>query len=164
MIFFNYHIESVWDSVAKIRDGIEPSLEGFGRKMTDAAVMTASELVENAIRYGDSKKGINFEITADERRIQISVSNTIGYLQDYKELKYLIEKINTSDNMHTVFVDRLRTIMEQGNSFMKTQLGLIRIANEGEFELSYKLENELLTVTAKNSKIAENKPKESEHG
>ncbi len=153
MISFSYHIEPVWGSLDRIRDGIESSLECFGRKLTDASVMAASELLENAIKYGcpgDKKTGIEFTIIADDHQIRITVSNRIRTVQDYEELKRHIDKISLSDNPDTLFVERLWTLMDvrEEDNFAKTRLGLIRIANEGGFELTCKLENNFLTITA----------------
>ncbi len=148
MISLICHIEPVWDSLERIISETESSLDKFGRDLTDASVMAATELVENAIKYGDNKTVIEFAITVDDHRILINVSNTIRTPQDYEDVKYYIDKIMASDNLHTLFADRLLKVAKSDDKQMRTRLGLIRIAYEGCFKMTYNLKDDFLTITA----------------
>ncbi|MCP4350716.1 MAG: hypothetical protein GY795_35050 [Desulfobacterales bacterium] len=149
MISVSCHIKPVWDSLEQIINKTESSLENLGSELSDASIMAATELVENAIKYGNSKTMIEFAITADDQ-IRITVSNTIRAQQDYEEVKYLIDKISRSDDLYALFTERLLDISKTDNKYVRTRLGLIRIAYEGRFEMTYNLKDDFLTITAVN--------------
>ncbi len=150
MISVSCHIKPVWDSLEQIINKTESSLENLGGEFIDASIMAATELVENAIKYGNTKTMIEFAITADDHQIRITVSNTIRAQQDYEEVKYLIDKISRSDDLYALFTERLLDVSKTDNKYARTRLGLIRIAYEGRFEMTYNLKDDFLTITAVN--------------
>lgn len=128
-------------------------MANHGRKIIDSSVMAASELIENAIKYGKSaghEKDIEILVVLDGKRIQITVSNPVESCAEYEEVKRHIERIGGAGDAGTLFVDRMVTLLEEKNTDGKTMLGLIRIANEGGFDLECGMEDNLLTISATN--------------
>ncbi len=150
VVTFSYKIDPLWDTVKQIRDKVEASLENYEKEIADASKMAASELIENAVKHGSSLKGkggIQFEFAANDTHIKIIVINKIHSQEDYDILKSHIDQIHTTGNPEKLYVNRLKILMEN-TRLVKTQLGLFRIAYEGEFDLEYKFDNEVVTVTA----------------
>lgn len=149
-VSFSFKIDPLWDTVKEIRDKVEASLGGYEKELIDASKMTASELIENAVKHGSSlqeKAGIKFEFIASKTQIKVIVKNKIHSQDDYDILKGHIDQIHATGNPEELYVNRLRILMEN-TKLVKTQLGLFRIAYEGEFALNYKFEDDVVIVTA----------------
>ncbi len=145
-----YYIDPLWDTVKKIRDKVESILSDKSQEVNDASKMTASELIENAVKYGcsiDNGTGIQFELLVEKNQIKIVVKNKILSSEDFNKVREHIDRIKTADNPQELYLNRLMMLMEN-TKLSKSQLGLYRIAYEGEFQLDYEYENEILTVTA----------------
>lgn len=145
-----YYIDPLWDTVKKIRDEVEAILIDMGKEITDASKMTASELIENAVKYGCSIEdgtGIQFELIVEDGQIQIVVKNKILSQDDFENVRSHIDNVNASTNPQDLYLNRLMMLMEN-TKIAKSQLGLYRIAYEGEFKLTYDYTDSILTVTA----------------
>ncbi len=150
-ISLNYRIEPVWEIVETIRNRIESRLPGFRKRIVDACIMAVSELLENAIKYGHStqeKAGIELRFHVEKDKVAITVSNPVDSEADFTELARHIDRIRNADNLQDMFVNRMQAFLEGKNTMAKTQLGLIRIANEGGFKMDCRLEKKMLTVIA----------------
>lgn len=151
-IKFNYNIDTSWSIIKTIRDKVESLVASKDELLAYACKMASSELVENAIKYGCSisdDKGIDFNFSLGSNIVKIEVTNGIIHISDYENVKKHINEINASDNPHDLYLKRLTILMEQKN-IRQSQLGLYRIAYEGEFELQHKYDESrnVLTVTA----------------
>ncbi len=149
-IFFNYTINPGWDIVKQIREKVELSVSEKNEDLAYASKMTASELIENAVKYGcpvDNQEGIAFNLNMNNNQITIKVSNGVRYQTDYQKVIENIDKINDTDNHQELYIQRLSELMENDKPG-QSQLGLYRIAFEGEFNLAYEYKDEVLTVTA----------------
>lgn len=145
-----YYIDPLWDTVKKIRGEVEGILQDRGQEITDASKMTASELIENAVKYGCSIEdgtGIQFELVLDENCIRIIVRNKVLSQDDFENVKSHIDNVNASNNPQELYLQRLMMLMEN-TRLSKSQLGLYRIAYEGEFKLEYDYDDSILTVMA----------------
>ena len=148
-IHFGYHIDPVWDIIKQIRTKVESELGEYAEELRHASKMTASELIENAVKYGDAVaqgEGISFEFTATERQITIMVSNKIVSQEDADDVQRHIDLIH-AHNPEELYLNRLQALMDDP-TLEKSQLGLIRIAYEGRFTLSYTCQDGILTITA----------------
>jgi hypothetical protein len=151
IIHLSYQIDPNWDIVKQIREQVVGALAAYPEDLRQASQMTASELIENAVKYGadtGADVGINFDLTATEQQITITVSNRILTQEDYAEVRRYLDLINAPDaNPETLYLNRHQALtMEPSGE--KTQLGLFRIAYEGEFTLHYHFEQGLLTIRA----------------
>ena len=111
-IHFNYNIDSSWSIIKVIRNRVEALVMDKDPELAAACKMTASELVENAVKYG--------------------IINDF----DFENVKKHIDDIRETDNPHDLYLKRLEILMKQKN-VRQSQLGLYRIAYEGEFHLAY---------------------------
>lgn len=150
-ISFTHKIDPLWDAVKQIRNKVEASLKNeCSQELCDASKMTASELIENAVKHGsavDNGEGIHFEFVATEKQIKVTAANKVQYKEDFETLQCYIDKINGSDDPQELYLERLKMLMDN-TRLVKTQLGLFRIAYEGEFTLDYNFEDNILTVIA----------------
>ena len=111
--------------------------------------MVASELVENAMKYGKSLPHIAvpvFCLSRANNNLLIEVANGATSMNSVNELRERIELIAKSPNREELYLSRLCEIMENRHQF--GQLGLYRIGYEGGFTLTFDYSNEILSVTA----------------
>ncbi len=149
-IHFSRHLTPLWDGIKQIRNKIGVLLDRYPDDVRDASKMTASELMENAVKYGtsiDQDTGISFELTATDRLVTITVTNRLLNTQDGEDAIQHIDIIKASENPETLYLQRLQVLMDD-MSLHKTQLGLYRIAYEGQFCLSYTCDHHLISITA----------------
>ena len=151
-ITFNCTIDLNWSIINQIRDKVASLVESHGEDLAYACKMTSSELVENAIKYGcyiAGKKGIELSLSLKDNEVRISVANGIINKEDLENVKTHIKAINSSNNPQELYINRLKTLLEKPE-LNQSQLGLFRIAFEGEFSLEYDYDEKLnvLMVTA----------------
>lgn len=149
-VVVKYSINSAWGIVKEIREKVGALLKDRDRDLVNATMMTASELIENAIKYGtpvSSSTDIDFELSISDARIIINISNGIVSAADYENVKRHLDLIAQSGNPGELYTKRLIELMENPRPGV-SQLGLYRIAYEGEFTLSYRFENNILTIIA----------------
>jgi len=145
-------IQPLWNVVKEIRNEVGSIMENKGEELCSASQMVASELVENAVKYGlainqESDMGIEFQFQVNDREIMIEVTNNADSKHDLANVTLHIDQINQSDDPQYLYVRRLTELMESGGQG-GSQLGLYRIAYEGEFSLTYKVEDHVITVKA----------------
>ncbi len=149
-IHFSRHLTPLWDGIKQIRNTIDEVLDRYPDEVRNASKMTASELMENAVKYGtsvDQDTGISFELTATDRLVTITVTNRLLNTQDGEDAIQHLDIIKASENPETLYLRRLQALMND-MSLQKTQLGLYRIAYEGQFRLSYTCDRHLISITA----------------
>lgn len=145
----NVTLEPVWPTIRKIRQQVAESLSGFPVNVRNAATMAASELVENAIKYGESvdhAATISFKFERYDEQVRIEVSNGCTNAQSIQELFACIQQISESDDKEALYFARVQRLLE--NQHESGKLGLYRIALEGQFELYSHHENDVVTVAA----------------
>ena len=145
-------IQPLWNVVKEIRDEVGSIMENRGEELCSASQMTASELVENAVKYGfaidvAADRGIEFQIDVTDREIMVTVTNRAASEQDLTNLVTHIDAINESDDPQSLYVQRLTELMNTDGQ-TGSQLGLYRIAYEGAFSLTYEVADSVITVKA----------------
>src|SRR5688572_10647211 len=73
---FKTRVIPEWSELSKIREHVALALSGLRQSLRDAAVMVVSELVENAIKYGESipgAPGIEVSVVRDKARLSVTV-------------------------------------------------------------------------------------------
>jgi hypothetical protein len=113
-------------------------------------VMSVTELLENAIKYGrfEDKDSIGIKVIRDDNTVIIEVVNRVARLDDLETAKEYIDMINASNDLKVLFTRQLQYLMENPVR-ERSRLGLFRMAYEGQFALSYDLKNDSLHITAK---------------
>jgi hypothetical protein len=151
-ISISLSIAPTWSILKDVQDKTETCLNrsGASRDVAEATIMCASELLENAIKYGSSAAGTNnitFDLGIHDGMIRIRVSNGITDEQNVRNVQAHIEKIKSSPDPGALYTERLKELMEQQKPGI-SQLGLYRIAYEGEFELDFAYKNRTLIIQA----------------
>jgi hypothetical protein len=141
--------EPMWPNVRKIRQQVAATLEACGQGLRSAAVMTAYELVENAIKYGESVPGaptVTFALEATGRRLSIRVINGSTNTLGVAELERRVKDLASAPNKEALYLARLEQLLEHAEDSGK--LGLYRIGFEGGFDLAFDYRNDVVTMTA----------------
>lgn len=135
-----------------IRDARALALEALANASPDlqhATGMTVSELLENAMKYGESVPGMagaSYTFTVSDDAVRIEVKNGVGSEESLTELRARIDAMAAAEDKEALYVERLQQILE--NPSAGGQLGLFRIACEGGFDLAYHYEAPIVTVIA----------------
>lgn len=148
----NLTIRPTWDIVKEVHEKTLRVMEeqGASKEIRESTMMVATELIENSVKYGvslpdGSNIGFNLEISGET----ILMSTKNGINEDIHAQMVLdhIDRINTSENPKELYTQRLMELLENPKPGV-SQLGLYRIAYEGQFSLRYEYENQILTVKA----------------
>jgi hypothetical protein len=106
---------------------------------TDAVVMIASELAENAIKYGnfDPDDTIRFSVEVADRKITVEVENRIDRQENvhWKNLDKTIQWIRGFQTPFQAYIERLKLVST--SKIDESGLGLVRIAYEGQGILDF---------------------------
>ena len=140
-------IPPVWQTVRSIRQRVDEALADHTSELRVAAVMTFSELVENAIKYGAAGPAdIRVSLGVSSTRVQIEVVNACANQSAVHELRARIDEIERSPDKQALFLQQLMQAIERPTG--SGNLGLYRIALEGEFALDCRHETGMVTVSA----------------
>ncbi len=143
-------IEPTWNIVLNINDRIDEVMPDANLEVIDALRMVSTELVENAVKYGEpvpGMAGIEYELIVEEKYIAIRVDNGVVNEENINLVKKSMEKINNADDRFKLYTERLTELMESPK-LGESQLGLFRIAYEGKCDLRYTYNDEILSVIA----------------
>jgi hypothetical protein len=141
----------VWSHVRAIRQRIAESLADHPVGVVEAAQMVASELVENAVKYGDSVPAcekVRVTVSLEGNDVVIAVSNGIQNQRRVAALRERIERVNEM-SADTLFMNRIEHILMHPSEH--GELGLYRIGSEGRFHLEIIEENQAVTIVARRS-------------
>ena len=142
-------IPHLWKFVSHARAEVGRALSNFTPSVRAATVMTASELIENAMKYGEEVPNlltIPVRLHADADRITIEVANGAFTRDRVDKLEERLDEIARSTNREELYMNRIRTLLE--NPTEKGGLGLYRIGFEGGFDLTCTFIDSIVTVTA----------------
>jgi hypothetical protein len=142
-------VEPMWPNVRKIRQEVGTALDRCGQELRSAAMMTASELVENAIKYGENVPAaptVNFSLQASAGQLTIRVVNGSTNLAGVAELDRRVKELATATNRQALYLARLEQLLAHADDSGK--LGIYRIGFEGGFDLALDYQNDVVAVTA----------------
>ena len=111
--------------------------------------MTSSELVENAIKYGESVPAAETVTFSSKRRrsgCRIRVVNGSTNAPGVAELQRRVQELRGADDKQALYLARLEELLAQADESGK--LGIYRIGFEGGFDLQLDYTNNVVTVTA----------------
>jgi hypothetical protein len=141
--------QPMWPNVRKIRQEVSAVLESWSSQLREAAVMTASELVENAIKYGETvpaAPSVTFSLEAHPGRLQIRVVNGSTNVSGVGELSRRVDELARATDRQALYLARLEQLLAHPDDSGK--LGVYRIGFEGGFDLACDYTNSVVTVTA----------------
>ncbi|MEZ4221574.1 MAG: hypothetical protein R3B13_11655 [Polyangiaceae bacterium] len=138
-----------WEHVREVRTRLADSLADQPAELRDAAVMVASELVENAIKYGNSlpnAPNATLELLVDDKRLQIVVRNGVSSAEHASEVEKLLQRIASAQEPSELYMERMERLLNDADA--KGKLGFHRIGLEAGFVLTSSFEDGVLTITA----------------
>ena len=141
--------EPMWPSVREIRQRVGSALEDCPASLRSAAIMTSSELVENAIKYGESvpaAKTVTFLLEATPEQLYIRVVNGSTNAHGVAELGRRVDELRHADDKQALYLARLEQLLADADDSGK--LGIYRVGFEGGFDLQLEYRNSVVTVTA----------------
>lgn len=142
-----------WGEIEGVRIAVLDAVEGFfgdgRRELGEAMAMIASELVENAVKYGDQAKTSEVRIKVaveNKTRITITVASKVaGGGEHLRRLEDTIAWIESFSQPKYAYEERVRVVaMEHTHG----GVGLVRIAYEGQSKLHARVEKGVLYVEA----------------
>jgi len=140
-------LKDAWEELSRVRVSIEQYFEGESEQFRTAAAMTATELAENVLKHGcDPESGM---VTMSERdgEVVISTQNRVASRETAERVRDYIRNI-ASKGAREMYVSRMMEIMDHPGAH-RSGLGLVRIAYEGEFQLSCEVLGDRLHIQAK---------------
>lgn len=133
---FSLKIEPEWNIIKKIKEFInnEPDILSRGEDFREATLLTAIELVENALKYSDGEppQSVHFEFEIKAGVVEIVVRNASSDDANQTALSETLAKIKAA-NPFDLYVERLEQIRDNPDGH--SRMGLVRIAYEGEYAL-----------------------------
>jgi hypothetical protein len=142
-------VPSLWDLVRDVRSSVANTLHDADPDLREAAVMAASELVENAIKYGQTVAGhkeATLEVHCEPSRLVIHIRSGVRSPDAAESMLGRLRAIREAKDKNALYIARLRDLMRQPQG--ASQLGLYRIAAEGGFELDGRIDGDVLHITA----------------
>ena len=139
----------MWPNVREIRERVGVTLEKCPPQLRNAAIMTSSELVENAIKYGESvphAETVTYVLRATPALLSIRVINGSTNALGVAALGHRIDELRRADDKQALYLARLEELLARADESGK--LGIYRIGFEGGFELDLDYTNDVVTVTA----------------
>lgn len=144
------NIPIAWEYVRAVRQQVAVALADASEELRSAAVMVASELVENAIKYGTAVPAApwaQFRFDGNSEYIQIQVSNGLLDATPLQLLDRIIKQLQDPAACEQLYMARLQQLVN--DPIQPNRLGLYRIGYEGKFTLDYTYADQVLTLTAR---------------
>lgn len=141
--------QPMWPNVRKIRQEVTAVLGAYSQALRSAAVMTAAELVENAIKYGESvpaAEAVSFFLETNPGQLRIRVVNGSTNVAGVAELARRVDELTRAADKQALYLTRLQELLADGEQTGK--LGVYRIGFEGAFDLECDYTDSVVTVTA----------------
>jgi hypothetical protein len=138
-----------WNYIRDIRKRVGEVFGESGSELRSASMMVASELIENAVKYGAdvaSAPNIRLSCCFDGDEMRIVVSNGSTDTEAVRTLHERVKQITDTPDKEALYIARLEELLADPTDSGK--LGLYRIAFEGRFELSVAYVESVVTVTA----------------
>lgn len=148
-IVVNSSLPHTWDHIRKIRKQVGDALHDSDPNLRSAAMMVTSELVENAVKYGEEVPAapqISLSLTVRGEQLVINVTNGCADQSGIRELETRIREINEAPDKSTLYMARLEALLADSSESGK--LGLYRIAFEGQFDLDFRYTDQVVSITA----------------
>lgn len=146
---FAMEIEPEWNVIKKIKESInqDPRIIELGTDFRDAALLTAIELVENALKYseGESDLPVSISLELDDILCEIKVTNICNNADHRAALQLVLIQLQ-EQNPFDLYVQRLEQLKDHPDGF--SRMGMIRIVYEAEFELQTVIQDNQVTMVA----------------
>ena len=138
-----------WDHIRQIRGRVAEALKDADESLRSATVMVTSELLENAVKYGEAvptARNISVSLKVTETSIVIRVTNGSADAGAVATLARRVDEIMSAPDKSVLYFARLEELMSEPTETGK--LGLYRIAFEGRFDIRLSYKNQVVTMIA----------------
>ncbi len=155
-------LRPIWGEIDRARDECRSFLEELGstEETADALCMIASEILENAIKYGyftSETQEFTFKMEAGKDGMLVQAWSPLpsaGIVENLRRLDSIIQWIRSFQSPFQAYLERLKLVAGQPLDDNESGLGLIRIAYEGEAILDFYVnEDDILYVSALQPKL-----------
>lgn len=152
-----FSIKPDWTEVVQVNEKAHDFLESaeLSESTIDTFTMVACELVENGIKYGDSRSSkpssVDLLVSVARRAVTIHVKNRIGKgsRTHLRELDRTLQWIRGFQDPFQAYIERVREISREPASQGKSGLGIVRIAYEARAAIDFVVgEDDFLSVSA----------------
>ena len=150
------HTERTW-KLPRERKGVDDAIRFAELAISycnsdcrEATAMAVAELAENVLKYGASDAsagGGTIAIGVTRDLVRIRVKNQVNSREDGERVLAGVTRIASAPKVMDLYRSRLQELFEQP-ALKRAQLGLLRIAFEGGFQLSCSYEHPMLEVVA----------------
>jgi hypothetical protein len=148
-------VQNRWDNVDRLRTSVLNCFTAIFHETAEdwyACATVASELMENAIKYGvwtDEAQHLHLRVWGDRLGAHVQVENPVGTsgagAAAVDELMATIRWLNAFEDPAEAYRTRMLAIADAPSG--TTKLGLARIAYEGRCKLAAELDGSTLRVT-----------------
>jgi hypothetical protein len=142
-------IPGLWKQIREMRTHLREMLASYGDEIQNAAEIAASELVENAVKYGAAVPAmpeVRVMVDLTDTTLTIRVANGSEQQDHVRRLEARLTELASGRDPLEAYLARLEDLSRGRPEHMG--LGIYRIAAEGGFSLSAVSEAGVLTVTA----------------
>jgi hypothetical protein len=143
-------VPAEWPRIRALRTRIGEAMLGYPEEVRRAAMMTASELMENAIKYGEEEAegepAIHFSLVVDGEHLKIEVKNRSTSAEGIGHLCACVDQIARAPDRGALYQARMDQL--QPSDVRGGRLGLYRIAFEGGFDVQCTWVEDVVTVLA----------------
>ena len=148
-------VRNEWRNVDLLRTSVQNCFTAVFADLDGchAIAMVTGELLENALKYGDWQRGdramFRLRVNGGAGKIDVSVSNPLRANDvNASNLFKSIEWINSFAKPEQAYRARMLQIAQSDEDTSPSQLGLVRIAFEGNCRLKASLADGQVTVVA----------------
>jgi hypothetical protein len=133
----------------RVRTTVSDALRTESRELRAAALLAASELAENVLKFGRPTAGaadgaVRVQLGSDELRVS---SESGSSPERFRSVSTLLERIANCRDTELLYVECVNRLLGSPGS-ESSGLGLIRVAHEGAFVLRCSYDEPNLTITA----------------
>jgi hypothetical protein len=140
-----FHVElpirAEWDTIEPLRASVLACVRAVFQdvSMSETLSMIATELVENAVKYGDWTRRdpaarFTLRVAGDEDAVEVVVSNPVHPAAGTERLLHEVRRIADASSAEDVYLERMRALAATPGG--EGGLGLARVAFEGQCELA----------------------------
>ncbi|MCC6557293.1 MAG: hypothetical protein IT372_30445 [Polyangiaceae bacterium] len=149
-------ISQRWQNIDALHRTIAGSTEDLldDPRISQTLAMVASELIENAVKYGAWSRSRAAGVVVQRREtptgdvIEIEVTNPVHGAGDFLAVQSTLDWIASFPSPREAYISRIRQLAEDVE-IEQSRLGLVRVAYEGGCQVRAELlEGDMLRVTA----------------
>lgn len=149
-------IKPEWDNIEEVRVQTETFLkmQKIHEDVMDAVIMNISELLENAIKYGNYNNGINdviASVSISERDITVEVKSPVKDEDDrhFRRLDKIVQWVRGYQNPFEAYIEKIKEVSLQPIDDNQSGLGIVRIAYEGQSIIDFFVNDDnIISVSA----------------